>query len=313
MLALKKNESVVLRVGPRFAEFCREMIEERAKVGHFDWIVSYDDIREYFSDHYITRFSENSSILIVGCGTSTLGECLWEEFRCCKICSIDNDHECINHMKTVSNSPVEYLFYDLVELEKNPPDSPLNASELYDAVVDKGTFDAILVEGSIITLILEIVRLLKPNGSYLLFTINDIPFVTELLTGINLGLSLEFSKNLFSSVESSGNVLIFKKVNSPIVDREVFVEHERNVLNQRFQVNSAFLTAEFEDQIRKKFSEEIKVSDVDIQMAYHLMFDQMPELGYDYSLFLEDLQSFHLQHPERMNLSEILDFLKQMQ
>lgn len=76
----------------------------------------------------------------------------------------------------------------------------------YDLVVDKGTFDAVLVEGSTAHMLLESVRLLRPvSGVYLLCSLHSDELLRPLFTLPMLGLDCD-CESTFTSVDGPGGL-----------------------------------------------------------------------------------------------------------
>lgn len=130
-----------------------ELSAQQVKVGTFDWITEFDDIDGFLEPSYtgLGHIARNDvRILVAGCGTSLLSIQL-ADAGFGEIVSVDNDSECISHMKSLHRNDRRLLWftYDMVD----PTSTPLldeflnNDLGLFDMIVDKGTLDAILVEG----------------------------------------------------------------------------------------------------------------------------------------------------------------------
>jgi ribosomal protein L11 methylase PrmA len=81
---------------------------------------------------------------VSGCGTSVLSIQL-ADLGFGEIVSVDNDSECIKHMELLygNDCRLKWITYDMVD-----PASTTNADlGMFNLIVDKGTLDAILVEG----------------------------------------------------------------------------------------------------------------------------------------------------------------------
>lgn len=312
------------------------------KEGIFEWIVSYDTIKEYFSSSFIPSVvnSEPSSVnaLVIGCGTSTLNESIAQDYNF-KVTAIDNDEDCVIHMKTLfPDSSVCYECYDIVERQSPtiPPATVASSScnNSFDLIVDKGTLDAILVEGSITTMIIDIIRLLKVNGYYMLFTINEIDLLTDVFTYSALPFTITYANPLktakVTTLENGmkktvgGNVMIFQKTaypisfNQAIYEQEAFViklrAHEDEIMDEYFQTNTPLLTPEFESHIRTEFGLLQPANIANFPDAHRILFGKFhTSLGYDHTLFCEDLQTFDLNEREQITLDEAIRFIQQMQ
>jgi len=129
----------------------------------FDWYQRYDSLK-----HIINKWcpKESSRTLIVGCGNSKLSEDMNADGYCA-IVNIDISPVVIEQMKEKSNSALEYVVMDVTEMTAFE-------SASFDAVIDKGTLDALLCgEGSAENadrMCSEISRVLKPSGTFMLIT-----------------------------------------------------------------------------------------------------------------------------------------------
>ena len=120
------------------------------KIGNFDWITDYDEIEEYLQNKFtgLERIDRDKvRVLVVGCGTSKLSVQLADSgFE--QVVSVDNDGECISHMKKMHDGDerLRWYTYDMVEPESLSCSIKTDLGK-FDLIVDKGTLDAILVEG----------------------------------------------------------------------------------------------------------------------------------------------------------------------
>ncbi len=127
------------------------------------------------------------------------------------------------------------------------------------------------------------------------------------------------------------------------IDAQRLAAEEREVMDNYFQHEQPFLTADEEDRIRNHFDCVGKRADMcgggmdtgmdmdvgaagdagsvpclDLPAAYAAMFDSSVggiggELEYSFDLFLEDIARFPLRHPGHMTVDESIDFLRAMQ
>ena len=126
---------------------------QKDKIGNFDWITEYDEIEGFLQSNYtgLTHINKKDvRVLVAGCGTSQLSFQLANSgFG--EIISVDNDEECISHMKKMhfGDERLKWYVYDMVEPESTSPSQEFldNVLGKFDLIVDKGTLDAILVEG----------------------------------------------------------------------------------------------------------------------------------------------------------------------
>jgi hypothetical protein len=266
-----------------------------------------------FTSHTIYR----QNVLVIGCGTSTLSQCIADyrppestppkdAFLAGKVVSIDNDPGMIDHMKKMSAmqervavidqdpdttvaaaAPVqddkvamEWLVYDIVENDGALADSSHTGA--YDLCVDKGTFDAVVTEGAVFTMLADIHRLLRYGGAYFLCSIRQSLLLERLLSvpvlGWDVSLFCPEKKIAGSTEQSSGyTIAICRKVrnpNIPLIDgvslheeelegalspaqlRELQAQ-EQEVMDSFFKEASPLLTAEVEAGIRSRFGEAL--------------------------------------------------------
>lgn len=326
------------------------------KEGIFEWIVSYDTIKEYFDALYLPcllneQDNKKKTALVIGCGTSTLSESLAKDFQF-DVTAIDNDEDCVNHMNSLfPSSSVCYECYDIVERVSTTAAkvSQATANESFDLIVDKGTLDAILVEGSITTMIVDIIRLLKVNGYYMLFTINEIDLLTTMFTYSSLPFQITYahplkqtknkSKSGGTSKTVGGNLMIIQKTEYPVTvfrtlvptttpkltynesiyAQESFVQelrrYEDEIMDEYFQTSQPLLTPDYEAHIRDSFASSNPPNYASLSKAHNILFggNFHRDLGYDYSLFLEDMRTFPLQDERAMTVEEAIAFIQHMQ
>ena len=126
---------------------------QKVKVGTFEWITEFDDIHSFLEPCFTGLGHIPKSelrVLVAGCGTSLLSIQL-ADAGFGKIVSVDNDCECISHMKSLHHNDqrLQWFTYDMVDPASTPFVDELMSNDLglFDMIVDKGTLDAILVEG----------------------------------------------------------------------------------------------------------------------------------------------------------------------
>lgn len=298
------------------------------KDGQFDWILSYDEIKHYFSPTGtgVDLNATGSKLLVIGCGTSPMSACIAKDYPQCDVVSIDNDAEVIRHMKAETcNARLKWYTYDIVEDCGIPQGNELDQNGYFDLVVDKGTFDAILVEGATCKMLADIHRLLRIGGVYMLFSINS----EELLTAI-FGLpELQFDVAFHEDRRNKCSILLCRKRTSDAVDLDSLGEREHAIMDQYFKAEHPLVTPEFEATLRGAFarcggggnnSNNDSNNDNDsggyirLHDAYNIMFVQNnAHLCYTYDLFEEDLGNAELQHRGLMSADEAVRFLKDMQ
>jgi hypothetical protein len=251
------------------------------------------------------------------------------------VISLDNDHDCIKHMSKqyAADSRLRWYHYDLVTSEGTHAEEVRGLTEQCDIIVDKGTLDAIMVEGSCFQMLAEVYRLLKPTGTYLLCSIHKPELLEKLLTIPSLNFTVQFSaqdgssdvsSQLFSSeVKNFMGTVAFVKRKNPLIgpeelDFDQLASEEENVMNEYFKVEQPYLTPESESRIRSQFNEwcdssgmNAEVPSVPVDVAFTIMFSDTSD--YTYDLFLEDMVSFPLAAEGQLRLDEALRFIEQMQ
>jgi SAM-dependent methyltransferase len=122
-----------------------------------DWLQSYDVLKPFFE-----VVKREHSILILGCGNSPLGEQMYDDgYR--RITSIDFSRYAIALMRgrAAARPGLLYEVMDARELRF--------AEGSFDAVIDKGTFDAIVCtpdDNAVAKACAEVARVLGPGGLF---------------------------------------------------------------------------------------------------------------------------------------------------
>ncbi|XP_022953338.1 methyltransferase-like protein 13 [Cucurbita moschata] len=133
----------------------------------FDWYQRYAALRPF-----VRKFiSTSASVLMVGCGNAVMSEDMvndgYEDIMNVDISSVAVD---IMRRKHQFIPQLKYMEMDVRDMSFFP-------DEKFDAVVDKGTLDALMcgTDASISAakMLGEVSRLLKPGGVYLLITYGD--------------------------------------------------------------------------------------------------------------------------------------------
>lgn len=321
---------------------------QRFKEGTFEWVQSFAEIESFLSPQFtgLSASREAQRVLVLGCGTSTLSKDLMD-IGYGEVVSIDNDAACVEHMiKLHADCPrLTWFTYDLVEREGNDLIKSSHCDEAFDVVVDKGTLDAILVEGAVYTMLAEVHRFMKPSGVYLLCSIN----CREVLNGLVGVPALDFDFSLHSSVKTPGEdekemdathqrynlhtnpsanqqgmVAICKKrpeAAGKRVDLEALAQQEKEALDFYFKDEVPLLTVELETQLRARFRAVLQSSGaqrvVDSRHLHALLFNQAERAAYTHDLFLEDLGVFQRGRGRSINAGlsedEAVEFLAEMQ
>jgi hypothetical protein len=302
-----------------------------SKEGFFEWIANYTQIEDYvklaheklLGDSAFPYQPSDVRLLEIGCGTSTLSESLQAVMKFGEVIAIDIDEGCINHMKNQfkhHHSKVSYYCYDMTaDHTQHKHYNEMDDLNSFHIIIDKGTFDAILVEGSVASMIYNVLRLLAINGIYLLFSINKSLLLEELFEYTPFGLRCVH----INTVTISNQVIcimILKKEFHSLLSLSEIQDHEREVMDMFFQIESPFLNDENEQRIKEQFLKYQKENEnkgkeegIDLPSAYQIIFEDKPDLGYDYSLFLEDIRNISLKNPNKMTYEEAMTFIQLMQ
>jgi SAM-dependent methyltransferase len=243
--------------------------------------------------------------LVIGCGTSMLSEDLHAlEFG--EIVSIDNDADCIRFMKDkCKDKPaLKWIVADLI----SGTGIPANKSDLnddgFDLIIDKGTFDAILVEGTVSPMLAQVHRMLKPEGAYVIGSLNSEQLLGHLLAPKLIGWTMA----LYSADERT-RIAICNNKSPCAVDWTLVGQEEIKSLNTLFKTVSPLLTPELETSIRSKFSSPLSFKD-----AHQAVFiSLLPSLCYDLPLFMDDLKRFKVSSSGNLSADEIISFISAMQ
>lgn len=279
------------------------------KSGTFEWIASYSDIQRHLNS---ALSSCGPVVVIIGNGTSDLAEKMASDHPSLVIYATDNDADCVNHMRALYNgSRVVYAMVDIVE---DPVERLLSITQTpIDIIVDKGTLDAILVEGSIAQMLYNVANSLKEGGLYCIFSFHNTDYLASLLNCASLtGLIIEEAAEIDSGVYYMRLRKVSVALSQGVFDLEGFSAHEFIFLEETYKNEQPLLT---EDEI-ERLTQQFQAYDRDgnglpISTAHTIMFDQ--SLGYDMTLFAEDLRGFPLIHTDRITLEEAIDFIKMMQ
>lgn len=208
----------------------------------------------------------------------------------------------------------ERYCYDVVESYGDSPAPELATDGFFDLIVDKGTFDAILVEGSVASMLVDVFRMLCDGGIYLVFSINNSTLLELLLSIPELQMDCTFHE-MDISVYKKASVAVCQKrtpTTTSRIDINTILQAEKVILDKHFKELNPFLTIEIESNLRQKFGCE----GVSLEEAHSWMFEQFCSslLDYSFEMFLEDLTTFPaLTVPNKMNIDEALAFLAQMQ
>jgi SAM-dependent methyltransferase len=284
-------------------------------IGQFDWVLDYGDFSFIFDAAY-TRITQpaGTKALVIGCGTSDLSHKLAAHYE--TIVSVDNDAAVVAHMSHTSRHLAErlkWIVYDMIECYRSPPSSePYLQPHIYDILVDKCSMDAMLVEGSVAELFYEIHRLLKHNGVFVLCSLHPPSLIEPFLSLPSLQFTLEFCKEvkMESNGECFGTIALCRKKNVGLISYDDFAIEEKDLMDTHYQGIDPWLTPEREAFIQSLHPESRPMS---LQEAHSVVCRADSELGYDYDLFISDINNFSLSYEESITTAELISFLRSMQ
>ena len=227
-----------------------------------------------------------------------------------QIVSIDNDSGCIGLMRDRHKDipALRWVHCDLVTNEGINENKEVLADDSFDLVIDKGTFDAVLVEGSVSPMLAEVYRMLKPGGAYVICSLNSEDFLQRLLAPRLIGW-----KTTFYICDEKTRIVVCKKKLTTEINWSLVAEEEKKTVNEYFTKEKPLVTETVEEAIRSKFPHPLDLKSAHQALFKSKIFSHEDMLGYDYSLFLEDLMSFPLVSPDKMSADEAVAFLKAMQ
>lgn len=311
---------------------------EGDKAGNFEWILDWDAMQRYL---YAWRSRRKDgpqlfTALVIGCGTSSLSLKLRELGWFSVVVSIDNDQGCVAHMQQqhAGDTGMEWYVYDVVERSGSAA-FVAASGQAFDLVVDKGTLDAVLVEGVCWPLLCEVRRMLAPRGHYLLCSIHSQGLLLPLLSTPILGLEVEHLEDLFLTSGGAGeegcSLLLHKTCDGDgglgTVDEAALASHEKEVMDFFYQEEQPLLTEAFVADAEAKFSAALQAkregcegwtrASLPLAEVHALLFggEREQALGYTLSLFLEDAANTPMQPAVRgeMTFCEALDLLRDVQ
>lgn len=276
------------------------------KEGFFEWIASFEQLEALLPTSDIIN-RHNLCSLIIGGGTSLFSEKLAEKFLSnhARLISTDNDQGCVLHMQQAfPNSKVTYVTHDIIE----DAGRGFEVGE-FDFIFDKGTLDAINVEGSVAILVHEISRLLKIGGVYVLVSINSQEMLSELFAMDGLGLRLDALQTIAGTNNCS--LALIRKVAECRLSVDEIGDLEEELMNRLFKAaGSSLLTEGKVQHIQQAFAAS---DDLPLHAAHAILFPAEEGLGYELDLFLEDLQGFPLGRADRMTAAEAIAFVQAME
>lgn len=185
--------------------FFRKLSQKSSKEEYFEW---YGEASSYFP-LILSNLIETSEILNVGCGNSLFSEELYDKgFKYIK--NIDFSNNVIKKMKkrNKKRGEMNWVVMDVFEMTFE--------KESFDAIIDKGTLDAIYPEEKkenrekIEKYFNKIVEILKINGSYYIISLLQEHILTIILEFFK-GFDIEINEILISNSKLFPFLITLKK------------------------------------------------------------------------------------------------------
>ncbi|CAE7842713.1 EEF1AKNMT [Symbiodinium necroappetens] len=154
-----------------------EVGPDYSKSGCYEWLLPFADLQPVFEKLELERGLE-SSVVVVGCGTSDLSKDLHLALGFHQVLSIDNDEAVIRHMKA-RHRDLKGLTFVLEDLTVY---SEVVVDGTADLVVDKSTLDCLLCSDAAAGLICCVYRMLRTGGFYVVISFHDTDFLVSLLS-----------------------------------------------------------------------------------------------------------------------------------
>lgn len=292
-----------------------------SKIGQFDWIMEYDDLKDILFNElkeYLKIHSLDSiRVLDVGCGTSQLPVALLKSgFG--EVVAIDNDFGCIQHMSGLSELKERLLWlqHDILEEPSETNYSELS-DERFDIIIDKATLDYMLAEGPVADMLCNVHRMLKRDGAiYVICSAHNENFLVPFFQMPALGFlvtSYKVSRTVAGALlPTLGTVIVCKKLpNSPLlVDQRALADQERKAMDDFFQEVKPLLSLQQIEELRGAFPQDCCLP---LEEAHKVMFGAHEVLSYSFAMFLEDLGGFTLSLDGHISFDEAVRFLRENQ
>jgi hypothetical protein len=181
----------------------------------FEWITSFSSLAQYLnpdilfptaSKNYKYKYNQQLQVLHIGCGSSTLGEALFQTFpRYNHVVNVDVDIELMAGMKqrwlrlvkqymevhdvTADELPFSgTLSYSYMNFQpKSNNDENISGldplpNQKYDLILDKSTLDCLLIsDDGAAGVLCTVYKLLKRGGVYFLISFHHVDFIMQLL------------------------------------------------------------------------------------------------------------------------------------
>lgn len=286
---------------------------QEKKVGTYDWIVEGEELLALLR-RVLGDLALFPCMCVLGCGTSTLSEDLQRESGA-EVMSVDNDVHCLQHMTSrfASNPKLRWAYCDLTETKGAALDAVMAVGP-FDLVVDKGTFDAILVEGSSWELLATAYRLLKFDGIFVLCSLHGPDLLAPLLA--TPALNMQATLHPIGRGNTSGTVAICRKSTAvpdfTPLNEAALQQEEQHIMDEYYKHQHPLMSHEKEVLLRATFA-ATQQHHVPIDTVYAMVFDGDGALGYSMELFREDLVDFALSMEGHMSVDEVIAFIREKQ
>ena len=303
------------------------------KDGTYDWVIEASDLIKCIKENLPIPPRSIYKTVVLGAGTSTLSEEL-QLLTCNEITSLDVDYGCIEHMRKrcQDNNLLKWIQCDLTIAE--PLASSLLNNQLYDLVIDKGTFDAILVEGTSYEFLANAYSLLSVTGYLIICSLHPPELIQQLLNISELNLKHEIyiierlSSHHTGSSSMKGTVAICSINNhnniKKNIDLNILRNQEKDVMDNYFQKQNPLINTQQELEIKNAFQNNFLEPRgyMDIESAHSLLFGNQ-SIDYTIDLFKEDLENWYINNnnnnndqkyiPGYLNEYQLIQFVKDNQ
>eukprot|EP00928_Gymnodinium_smaydae_P075392 TRINITY_DN58404_c0_g1_i1.p1 TRINITY_DN58404_c0_g1~~TRINITY_DN58404_c0_g1_i1.p1 ORF type:complete len:304 (+),score=47.67 TRINITY_DN58404_c0_g1_i1:46-957(+) len=300
-------------------------------MAEFEWILGFEELKQYLDPKQLNV--DGGAALIVGCGRSSLSKDLKLGGFFEEVISLDYDPVVIETMRQAEPS-LQWICADCCSEEAMA--GALDAARfgkgqhsLFDAVIDKGTMDAVLCEDEKVAgLLCECYRALKPGGVYICVSLRDRCLLDRLLGAESpCDWSYDASPVTTKGVRGQEHVFTVALLRRPVVggvqpDLNAMREHCAASLNVFFADEVPLLTPEREASIRLSFETCLQETSslnlkshetglLPLRSVYTLLFTDVEKEEYKLEDFLEDVASGEgREDAEHMSLEEALVFMK---
>mmetsp|Transcript_9713 Transcript_9713/g.20090 ORF Transcript_9713/g.20090 Transcript_9713/m.20090 type:complete len:292 (+) Transcript_9713:85-960(+) len=291
-------------------------------MGEFEWILDFAALQSYLDPRFLNVSPGHA--LVVGCGRSALSKELKSKGLFTEVVSVDSDAHVIEAMRQ-SEPSLPWLCADCCSEEAmtgalHSLSPALGAGEAFDAVVDKGTLDAVLCEdGKAAGLLRQCYRALKPGGAYVCVSLRQRSLLDRLLGPHG---PCDWAYEALSLPGPRGEDFTLALLRRPWAGGSApcplaLRAHCDEALDGFF-ASSPLLTAEREARLRQAYAAQLasrSASSLPLEEAYGLLLTAAEREEYALEDFREDAAaSGHARaDPRRMSLEEALAFLRDNQ